>query len=74
MAAQQAQARDLRVIARTMAEILVADGTDLGDEREVERVIRLHHPVDFLCEVDHLVEVSPDIARSIIAERGAEVA
>ncbi len=74
MAARDAQPRDLSIIARSMAEILVADGVDLGDEREVDSVIRRYHPDDRLSEVDHLVEICPDIARSIIAQRGAEVA
>lgn len=73
-AAPLTRSEHLHIVATSMAEILVADGTDLGDEREIERVIRRHHPDDRLGEVDHLVEICPDIARSIIAERGAEVA
>lgn len=60
--------RDLTPVARALAEVLIAENTDLADEREVEKVIRVFHPVDIQREVDLLVAMCPDIARAIAAD------
>lgn len=63
--------RDLTPVANALAEIMVNDQIDVGDEREVERVVRTYCKYATEFDIDHYVAVCPDIARQISASRNS---